>query len=242
MSIAARFTDAWTGIDDPLLAAGDLLPVRLARACVQVLGVDGAGLSVMDGPGLRVPVGASDERAAAAERSQFTVGEGPCLHAHATGSTVLATDDVIAQRWPALYEQVVQGAGVRAVASLPLRAGRVGFGALDVYYGDPGDLGRLDLAAAGTVVTSIVRVLTASPGAADDPEGPSWLGSPGARRRGQVWQAMGVLNVRLGLGAPDALALLRAHAYATERDVDGVARDLLHGRLPLADLRLGPRA
>ena len=49
---------------------------------------------------------------------------------------------------------------------------------------------------------------------------------------------MGVLNVRLGLSTPDALAVLRAHAYASERDVDAVAQDLVHGRLPLHDLAL----
>ena len=37
--------------------------------------------------------------------------------------------------------------------------------------------------------------------------------------------------------APDALALLRAHAYASDRLVDDLAHDIVTNRVPLDDLR-----
>jgi hypothetical protein len=79
VSVVERFAARVRG-QPAELAGPELLPVRLARAAVRVLpGVAGAGISVLADPGMRVPLGASDEDAATAERLQFTVGEGPCL-------------------------------------------------------------------------------------------------------------------------------------------------------------------
>src|SRR3954447_10060986 len=64
----------------PDVPGPELLPSRLMRSCVQVLPVAGAGVSVFT----RGAGGASDDSAVLAERLQFTVGEGPCLAAHAT--------------------------------------------------------------------------------------------------------------------------------------------------------------
>jgi hypothetical protein len=67
--------------------------------------------------------------------------------------------------------------------------------------------------------------------------GPEWLHGPLPRRRAAVWEALGRLGIDLGLAAPAALALMRAHAYGSGRAVDDVAADLLAGRLHPADLR-----
>ena len=49
---------------------------------------------------------------------------------------------------------------------------------------------------------------------------------------------MGMLNVALDVPAPDALALLRGHAYATNRTVDDIAHDLANRRIAAQDLRV----
>src|SRR3954451_15797495 len=63
---------------------------RLAWACAQVLPVSGAGISLLSDPLVKVPIGASDDLAANAERFQFTAGAGPCFEAHRTGVPVAA--------------------------------------------------------------------------------------------------------------------------------------------------------
>ena len=63
-----------------------------------------------------------------------------------------------------------------------------------------------------------------------------WWDGPDALRRARVWQATGLVDIALGLDAPDALAVLKAHAFATGRVVDDVADDLLAGRLSVAEL------
>src|ERR1700710_712461 len=93
-----RFRAAWVE-GDAQTAVAELLPVRLARACVAVLPVSGAGLSVID-DSFRVPLGASDETATTAERLQFTTGEGPCLDAARSGRMVVTRGEEISRRWP----------------------------------------------------------------------------------------------------------------------------------------------
>jgi hypothetical protein len=78
VTIAGRFGAALDDADTPELRGPELLPVRVARACAQMLQVDGAGLSLVDTAQQRMPLGASSEEAATAERLQFTVGAGPC--------------------------------------------------------------------------------------------------------------------------------------------------------------------
>lgn len=103
MELVERFTRSWTA--EAATAGGELLPSLLARSAAQVLSVDGAGLSLMSGPGLRLPLGSTDEDAATAERLQFTIGEGPCFEAHHEGRPVTVTEAKLRERWPALAEK-----------------------------------------------------------------------------------------------------------------------------------------
>ena len=56
-----------------------LVPTAVSVACAEVLGVDGAGLSLVGD--LRVPLAASTPEVRRAEQLQTTLGEGPCLAA-----------------------------------------------------------------------------------------------------------------------------------------------------------------
>jgi hypothetical protein len=224
------------------LAAPELLPVRLARAAQQLLGVDGAGISVMADPGLRVPLGASDDDAATAERLQFTMGEGPCLHAHATGRPVIAAADVFARRWPLLYEELTTHTAYRAVVSVPLRHQFTGLGALDLHLRQPENIPVDIVDHAYLVADEISAALTApqpvpGDGSAHHSVDPPWLDSAAAQRRQLVWLAIGMVSVHLDLPAPDALAALRGLAYTRNQDVDALAADLTHRRIPLSDLQ-----
>ena len=219
-------------------AGPELLPVRLARATVNILGVDGAGISVLSNPGMRVPIGDSGVLAAAAERLQFTVGEGPCLTAHATGEPVYATAEFFQDRWPVLYELYTARTPFRAVVSFPLRRRLTGIGAMDLHLTDAGRVTATDWTDSMTVVDQIAAALgdpvDGPTGSAHDD--PAWLDSPAARRREQVWLAIGMASVHLQLPAPDALAALRGLAYSRGQDVDDLASDLAHRRLPLTEL------
>jgi hypothetical protein len=217
----------------------ELLPERLTRACAQVLPVDGAGISLFFLTDRRLPLGASDPAAAEAERLQFTVGEGPCLTSHAEGRPLVADEDALRSRWPAYYDALVAHTPIRGTMSLPLTDELRGIGALDLYVVPPRDTAALSLGDGLRISEEVSAIFHAEGRRGHDPaDGPAWLDAPAAERRSTVWQAIGYLNAGLGVSSTDALALLRAHAYAEDRDVDDLARRLVSADLPLESFRL----
>ena len=62
-------------------------------------------------------------------------------------------------------------------------------------------------------------------------DGPRWLNSPSITGRGYVLMATGVISVALARPLADALAILRAHAFAADRTVDDAAHDIVTGSL-----------
>ena len=64
---------------------------HLCGACVAVLDVSGAGITLMGGTNTG-PVCCSNDRMRALEELQFTLGEGPCQDAFRTGQSVSVPD------------------------------------------------------------------------------------------------------------------------------------------------------
>ena len=242
MGIAERF-DAAVTEQAAAYPEAELLPVRLARACVRVLAVGGAGISALAHPDLRLPIGASDDVAGYVERLQFTYGEGPCLHAYATGRPQLVPAGELRQRWPELHRELTAITPFRAVASLPLLEDSTRIGALDLYSPDPAGLQPAQLGDAITIAHRVsaalvaARLFTVTAQLADPFQPPHGTHTAPMAGRVQVWKAMGLMNVHLQITAPDALALLRAHAYATDRLVDDLAHDIVTNRISLDELR-----
>jgi hypothetical protein len=239
VTIAERFQAALEDVDDPGLAAPELLPARLSRAAARMLAVDGAGLSLAGPEGERIPLGASSEEAACAERLQFTVGAGPCITAQHSREPVFGTLADLHRRWPAFADLLVARTPYRGVVALPLREAFSGMGAIDLYFADDDEVAALDVfeaMAVGDLVTSALSEAAVwSEWAAE--RGPDWLHGPSALRRAAVWEAMGKVGLALDVATPTALALMRAAAYAAGRTVDEIADDLLTARLDAAAMR-----
>jgi hypothetical protein len=164
-----------------------LLPERLARACAEVLPVDGAGIGLFFGSDRRLPLGASDPVSAEAERLQFTVGEGPCLTCHATDDLEVADAATMFPRWPGYFDALLGRTPIRGTLSLPLSDDLQGIGALDLYVVPPRATATVSLRDARTIGQQIAAVLQAqSRQARAASEGPAWLDAPAAKRRSQV--------------------------------------------------------
>ncbi len=115
----------------------------LARACVAVLPVDGAGLSASLLPGHRLPLGASDSAAAAAERLQFTLGAGPCLSAQKAARWWSPRPPrSCASSGPVYPQQLAERTPFCSVLSLPVGGPLAGVVALDLYRAGSGRWGR----------------------------------------------------------------------------------------------------
>lgn len=234
MNIIERFEQAAANLDDPDLGRIELLPVRLARACAQVLAVDGAGISVF-ADDFRVPLGASDPLAANAERLQFTLGEGPCLQAHEHAEPFDGDEAQISRQWPVFHAELVRLTPYRSIISHPLYITFGIGGALDLFLADPTRSTPPAPADITAVAYSIVENLSWNRTPSRGP-GPGWLHGPSAEMRTNVWIAIGMLNAHYHLNTPNAFAVLRGYAYSHEQTLDDVAAQLRHLTLPVEHL------
>jgi hypothetical protein len=99
---------------------------------------------------------------------------------------------------------------------------------LDLYRDTAGELSREELADALTFADAATQLLL-DPQAHDTGQGMACHALAILDDRAEVHQATGVLSVRARVTLAQALALLRARAYAEERPIGDVARDVLDG-------------
>ena len=199
---------------------------RICGASATALTASGVGVSVVTGDGEWGFAIASSPACQLLEELQFTLGEGPCVDALATGRPVLVADVTgAADRWP-IYSSAVGERGVRSVFAFPLLAGSASVGVLDVFRGRPGAMNEEDVAQSLTFA-AIARTAVLD-GQHDAPVNGVPNGfdeSPGYRA--EVFQAQGMVMVQLGVTLAEALLRLRAHAYANDRTLADVARDVV---------------
>ena len=208
---------------------------RVCRACVLLLPVDGAAVSVAAGEGHREVVYASDPVSTALAELQFSLGEGPCFEAYVIGGPVLVPDLVAAppQAWP-VFAAEAAAHPVGALFTFPIQIGAVRVATLDTYRVRPGSLTAGELSAAlqaADIAALALSGLRADGGPWLDGEG-RWMADVGMRYR-EVHQATGMLIAHLDLSASAALARLRAYAFGHGRPLLEVAADVVAGRLEL---------
>jgi hypothetical protein len=228
MSLAQQFQAAVAAAFTEGGATTHLLPMVFVRATVEVLPVDGAGLSMTDH--LRIPIAASDDQVVTAEQLQTTIGEGPCLAAVSMAKPLVADLAVIAARWPTFHEGFVAQTPYQSVASFPLRSVEGSYlGALDLYSTSPDTLTSVEVEAVDAAIATPMASMLFRQAASDEPDGltfPDWLSKEQIDERMNVWVAIGMSMARLPLTNDDALALLRGYAYSHNLTLDQVARQM----------------
>lgn len=209
---------------------------RLCEACVVLLDVDAAAISLVFDGASSGTLGSSGAPARAYDELQFTLGEGPCLDSVAHRLPMLVVDLTEEPRWPA-YGPALLAHQIRSVCAMPVVVAGEFVGALDLFRAQPGELEGDALAgaiaAAELAGIAVLDLLDADlQAAASDPSSDAWA-ELHALSRAEVSQATGMLVAQLGVEPPEALMRLRAHSYATGRNATDVARDILDRRLTL---------
>jgi hypothetical protein len=217
--------------------AGLAVADRLCVACVELLDVDGAAISLMHGGTTHGTFGSSGSLSRQIDEYQFTLGEGPCVDAFTHGRPVLVADlcHPEEQRWPAFAAAVVD-VGIRAVFALPAVCANSRLGVLDLYRRAPGPLSPHDLAG-GMLAAELVAVplldlagRVSSTESAGEHDGWTQLED---LERVEVYQATGMIMGALDVGPTEALLRLRAHAFGSGRTASDVARAIVDRRIPL---------
>ncbi len=222
-----------SGADSALVAA-DLL----CHACVELLEVDGASVSLTHAGSTRGTFGSSGDMSRQLDELQFTFGEGPCLEAVRHGRPVLAAnlDDPAEDRWPAFSGALLQS-GVNAVFALPVTIASQQIGALDLFRRRAGQLSRTALSggllAAELAALPLLDLMSSDLDWDVDAYGDDRWSQLESLSRVEVYQATGMLIGALDVGPTEALVRLRARAFADGTTAAETAWAIVEGRLAL---------
>jgi hypothetical protein len=170
---------------------------------------------------------------------QVTLGEGPGTEAAASGGPVLASDlggVEAVRRWP-VFAPAARQAGAAAIFVFPLQAGAIRAGVMGLYRDRSGPLSDFQLGDAlifaDTATVLLLESQDQAAGEAAAGSGPGGQPADLAGHRAEIDQAAGMLTEQLGVGIAEAFIRLRAYAYAHDRRLSDLARDIVARRVRL---------
>ncbi|MET9271493.1 GAF and ANTAR domain-containing protein [Kribbella sp. NPDC003557] len=208
-----------------LVAAGDRrqqFAIRLCDAGRRLVGGQGSSISINSGDTeARMTLAATDQVAAQLESLQDILGEGPCREAYRQDEAIVTDlDDAVSTLWPEFTRSALETAGGVTLHCFPMRAASRPFGVYAVYAYD-------DLSEPDDVVqflADVVGIAVLQDASAPRPDD-IWSA------RSVVYQATGMVSVQLQVTPADALAMLRAHAFAHDATLDEIAEHVVARRI-----------
>jgi transcriptional regulator with GAF, ATPase, and Fis domain len=206
--------------------------VRLGR---QLYGGDAIGLVLTDMDSRPAAQDASDPDAAAADRLQVSLREGPSGQAMARRQPILASDLRSESRWR-FWAPLAADLGFRSVLSVPLTDADTR-GAMNVYSRATGQFHSADPAST-TVFSQLVSVAITVARQHEQL-------IQAVESRTIVGQAQGILMDRYGINADEAFAVLRRYSSGLNVKLRSIAEGVIADRaLPSASSRTvaGPSA
>ena len=205
-----------------------LTPLFLA-AVADSADAQGAAVTLFGQSREEVLSAASDGMVKSVQDLEFVCGEGPAHSCNRQRRAVVASGAELARRWP-VYGPAAARLGVRRLAAVPIEIGRRSVGALTVY--EPGiNRGVADIELLRTIAGSLHRIALTGDASATD----RYPLFSEADWHDVVHQATGIVAVQRGCSLADALAVIKARAFATDVPVDELAEDLVARRIRLED-------
>ncbi|WP_187279803.1 GAF and ANTAR domain-containing protein [Quadrisphaera setariae] len=208
--------------------------LALCAAVEPVVGWDRVAVSVVVDPERKLPLAGSDLTLQRFDNFQESLEQGPCRDALQCGAPVLVDDlRAAGTPWQLLLSCAPDDFPVRSTASVPLLSPgseRAALGVLSVGRDTVAPFTSAEVLVLQRLGDVLVRLLLARGSRGD-------LFADVAADDLPV--LLGMLRVRLGLGEADALARLRAYAFATGATIQEVAADVVAGRVRLDDVDLG---
>ncbi|MEU6394342.1 GAF and ANTAR domain-containing protein [Streptomyces sp. NPDC046939] len=192
-----------------------------------------AGITVLDDGGDVTYLTASDEVSRRFQQDQLDLDEGPCLdsaRSHDALPVILFDSSQAARRWPR-FTPLAQGAGVIAMAAIPLHTPELMLGALNLIVTGPPLPTQRDLHLAQVLTDAAAQALTHRRDMVGREETIRQL-QTALDSRIVIEQAKGVLAAHLKLTMDEAFTLLRGHARATQQHLTVLATRIANRDLP----------
>ena len=217
-------SDPDSGLDTPAAL------VDLCEVAVDELNLLGVAVSLMTLHGQAL-AGASDDVGRRLEEITFSVGEGPSREAFLLGRPVLVPQlESALVRWPGYVPEAVR-AGVGGVYAFPLQLGASKLGVLSFYAAQSHTLSEQQLLRCLVFADLTTEILLAGITGDEGKKGEDLVDA--LRFRNEVYQAQGVVMVQLDISLVEALARMRAHAYANGLDLNTLALGVVTGSIRL---------
>ena len=217
---------------DSLVAEFDVVELLtlLAGRCVDVLGVDAAGLMLVAPDGdLRV-MASSSEAMRLLELFELQSREGPCLDCYTSGSPVVNQDlSQVNGRWPRFAHEAL-AAGFRSVHALPMRLRGTLIGALNLFHVEAGEMQDADVDAA-QALADVATIAILQHRAALEAQVLNQQLQHALNSRIIIEQAKGVVAERQRLNMEQAFSALRAYARDHNLRLVAVAEAVIGGSL-----------
>lgn len=239
-ALPERLAETFVELADTLVTDFDTMDLlhRLTERCVELLGVDAAGLLLAEsGTTLRLAA-SSTEHARVLELFQLQDEEGPCMESYHDGEVVTVADvSEEQQRWPR-FAAAARELGFIAVHAVPMRLREETIGSLNLFHSTPTALDAAtarvarslaDVATIGLLQERTVRrqeTLTEQLRTALD-------------SRVSIEQAKGILAERLNVDLEQAFTTLREYGRRHSRRLRDVCQAVIDGSLDLARMAEG---
>lgn len=208
MQVLGRLSRAVAGA-----APDSPLSLRLCLACTSIMDVQGGSLTLAyENPG-RMTLCTTDDQAAQLEDLQEVLGDGPSFTASRSDVLVTASFNGTADaRWPHFAEAAQHAlGGPCTVFAVPISPNRRVIGVATFFRRTLDPQLAVSEAAVRLLVNAVGVALVHDVDAADEvrqARAESWTD------RARINQAVGMVMAQLRIRSEDAMALLRAHAYA----------------------------
>ncbi len=209
---------------------------RLAEHVVEILGVAGTGVSVVDDAGKLRPVTGINELTTGLEAAEERLQEGPCVDAFHQGAVVVVADlDEDGHRWPNWTAEAKER-GVRAVIGVPLRVREDSLGAMNIYSDTPRQWRQSEVRVA-RVLTDMASSYVANASDLEQSHRTTEQLREALDSRIIIEQAKGVLAAEMGIDVDQAFVVLRDHARRHSASLRSVAHGVVHLGLRPAAVR-----
>ena len=230
MSRERALAEAFVEAADTLVDDFDVIDFlhTVAGRCVQLLGIDAAGLMLADQYGTLHASAASSENARLLELFEIQVDAGPCVDCYRSASPVVNADlSENTARWPR-FAEAARAAGFVSVHALPLRLRETVIGALNLFCCAPHRLSYADV----RVGQALADMATVGVLAQRDLQQADLIATQlqnALNSRIAIEQAKGVLAERHGVTVDEAFVMLRRHARDENLRMSDLARDVANG-------------
>jgi GAF domain-containing protein len=226
-----QLTRTFVDLADTLVDEFDVIELLhvLTSRCVELLGVEAAGVMLSDAHGQLRVAAASTERARLLELIELQNDEGPCLDAFRTGRQVSHVDLASGlSPWPSFAPQALSE-GFLSVHALPMRLRQQVIGALNLFSQQATQLPAEDVRVA-QAFADIATIAILQERLVREREVLATQLQTALDSRVVIEQAKGVLAERLGFDMDTAFSTLRDAARRANRRLSDVARDVVESR------------